>query len=319
MKNSNSDSFISIRPHLEVGVDVAKHNLQIHADGSQQSIPNTERDIRAYLRQLIQEHQILRVTCEATGGYENNLIRTCLRMGIPISLANPLHVKFFARSLGTRAKTDPIDAKLISRFARERNPATVTEQWHVTQQLRDYYRLLSRLNRHRTALLAEIDKYSDSVIKRDIRQEIKSTEKRILKYRQAIDKVVASNQDLLKRRSIMEAVIGVGRHTSNTLLAVMPELGTMDRRRVASLAGLAPHPRDSGQHQGKRVIVAGRKSVRTALYMASLSAVRLNPDFRGHYKHLRSRGKSGRCALIAIARKLLIHLNTLLKPTFSTI
>ncbi len=304
---------------LEVGIDVAKQELQVDAGGRQQTISNSRRAITALLGRLRKEQPSFRVTCEATGGYEHLLLRICLEKGVAVSQVNPLQIKHFARSYGTRAKTDAIDARLLARFGRERNPSCLQQQWLSLQKLREHQRHLDRLIRQRTAMLAELDKYLEASLRNEIRREIRRTESSIQKARTAIDELVEADQHLLERREIMESVTGVGRATSHRLLAHMPELGTLDRRSAASLAGLAPHPQDSGQTTGTRQIGGGRRNVRTALYMAALVAATHNEHLRGYFRQLRARGKSGRVALIAVARKLLIHLNSRLKPLSSTI
>ena len=314
MKTTKPSTF-----RLEVGVDVAKNELQVDAGQYQRPIPNTHRAISSLLSKLCKDHSSLRITCESTGGYENLLIRVCLEKGVAVSRVNPLHVKHFVRSYGTRAKTDRIDARMLARFGRERNPVCLDGSWLALSRLREHQRHLNRLIRQRTALLGEIDKYLDKALRAEIRREIRSTERKIERSRQIMAEMVEADPELLKRREIMEKVSGVGRATSHSLLATMPELGTMDRRRAASLAGLAPHPRESGLSSSPRFIGAGRKEARTALYMAALAATRHNEHLRGYFRQLRARGKSGKVALIAVARKLLIYLNTQLKPLGSTI
>ena len=304
---------------LEVGIDVAKEDLQIHAGQLQQSVNNSRRSISALLRKLLKQQPSLRIICESTGGYEDLLIQICLENGVAISQVNPLHVKHFVRSYGTRAKTDAIDARALALFGSQRNPICLEAKWLSLRKLREHQRHLDRLIRQRTALRGELDKYLERSLLSEIRREIRSCERSIEKTRNTIAEMVEADAELLRRREIMESVVGVGRATSHSLLAHLPELGTLDRHRIASLAGLAPHPRDSGKSKGQRHIGGGRRKVRTALYMAAVAATRHNEHLRGYFRQLRERGKCGRVALVAVARKLLIHLNSQLKPLSSTI
>ncbi|MFT6178447.1 MAG: transposase [Akkermansiaceae bacterium] len=165
-----------------------------------------------------------------------------------------------------------------------------------------------------------LDSYQSSSIKAGIRRDIRNEEKKIGKDEQELSNLVGADSVLKKKREIMTGVIGVGSKTSLALLLQLPELGTTDRKKIVSLAGLAPMHRKSGTVNGKRSVKGGgREAIRTALYMASLSAIRHNPDIRAYYFGLKNRGKKGRVIFIAVARKMLLHLHGLLKNEFSQI
>ena len=298
---------------LEVGVDVAKLKLDIFYTDQFKKIPNKKSAIMEWLRPLKKRCPSLRVSCESTGTYANTLIKACLQLKVPISLLNPTMVKNFIRSEGRFAKTDRIDAKAIAAYASYHKPKCLEEEWLERDVLKQYHRRIEALKQARANNKASLDKYDSADVRADIASDIKSQTRRIERLEAKIDAYIENHSELQQKRQILEAVKGVGRATSNALLLHMPELGSINRRQVSALAGLAPQHNDSGTFQGRRMIKGGRGSVRRCLYMAAVVTATNNEKFKGSYQRLKLRGKPGKVAIIATARKLLIYLNTLLK------
>jgi transposase len=305
---------------LEVGVDVAKSELCASIKNKITSYPNTPAGIKALFAAISKAGGNARITCEATGSYQDLLVRTCLKKGIPISQCDASQIKYYIKSFGQRAKTDPIDARYIADFARDRSPKTLNKEWIKQLDMREQKRRLAFLIKQCAQCKASLDSYQDASIKAEIRRDIKAREKLIAKYELRLTMLVEEDPVLKRKREVMTSVVGIGERTSLALLLQLPELGTTNRRKIASLAGLAPMHKKSGTMDGARTVKGGgRTIVRTSLYMASVSAIRHNPHIRAFYLGLKARGKKGRAIVIAVARKLLIHLNGLLEKEFSGI
>lgn len=298
----------------EVGIDISKAALAVHSDGKRKDHPNTQAGVSKLVTELLAKEGKTRVTCEATGSYGDILILTCLERGLPVSQVNPNRIKHFSLSYGKRAKTDTIDSKHIALYAGERNPPCLGKEWMRSHGLRERHRRLTALIRMRSAQLASIDKFRDKGTIGEIRSLIKIIEKRIAKQTASLLEAVREDETLSAKRAVMEKVEGVGPKTCLSLLIDVPELGSLNRKDVAAVLGLAPHSNESGTFKGKRRVRGGRKKPRTALYMAALSASRCNPQLKPVYDRLVAAGKPAKVALVAVARKLLVYLNTQLKP-----
>jgi len=305
---------------LEVGVDVAKRELCTNIKTKIKSYPNTPAGINSLFATISKTGGSARITCEATGSYQDLLVRSCLKKGFPISQCDASQIKHYIKSFGQRAKTDPIDARYIANFAKDRSPETLGKEWIKQLDMREQKRRLDFLVKQCAQCKASLDSYQDASIKAEIRRDIKTREKLIAKYELKLGKLIEGDAVLKRKREVMISVVGIGERTSLALLLQLPELGTTNRRKIASLAGLAPMHKKSGTMDGARTVKGGgRASVRTSLYMASLSAIRHNSHIRAFYLGLKKRGKKGRAIVIAVARKLLIHLNGLLEKEFSRI
>jgi len=296
------------------GVDVGKHTLVIFESRTQKllEIPNHKTAIKRYLQMQVPYQADTFLVCETTGGYEALLLQTCAESGQTVHRANTFQVKAFIRSLGLHGKTDAIDARALAQYALERCHRLT--QWH---QPNENIKLLKQLMLRRQDLkqMATQEKNrlqapdSNPFIQKTIRAILRSINTQI----QAIDTkmalIVKQNDDLRKKEQIMTEITGVGSQTAYTLLATMPELGTMTRRQTASLAGLAPHPRDSGTATGRRVIKGGRRDVRAILFMAAMSARQHHPELKHFYLRLIQNGKKPIVAITAIMRKLITIIN----------
>ena len=310
----NTQNSTTLNPPVYLGVDVAKRELVLDLLNTIHRFENSSSGIRKLLA-VIARHPACPaalIVCEPSGGYEAQLVFACLDAARPVCMAQPLRVRRFAQSLGLSAKTDPIDARLLSRFGAERKPAVVVS---IDEDRRHLVALLNRRDELLHTFACENNRaehHTDALCRRQHRQLLKLLEKQITDINVAVEKLIASKSSLQSARTLLCQVQGVGPQTSATLLAQLPELGRIGREQISALAGLAPYNRDSGASCKKRFIQGGRSKIRRALYMAAITAARCNPALKPFYLRLRANGKAVKVALIAVARKLLIHLNSLL-------
>jgi transposase len=301
-----------------IGVDVGKENLALHIAASRddQVIPNQIRAIRGVLKQHPQACFVL----EATGGYEMTLVAAALEAGHTVYRVNARRVRAFMESRGILAKTDAIDAKALADYAAAN--ADVMQPFTLPSP---EIKALRQLTRRRDELIAmrtqetnrqQSPDYLDSAdLRADVAAVLKCLARQIESIENKVRQLMAGSPELLQKIGVMTAVKGIGTVTAAKLLAALPEIGTLTGKQIASLAGLAPHPRDSGKKKGYRRTGRGRKDVRPALFMAALSAVRSNADITTFYNRLLENGKKPLQALVAVARKLLVILNAKLRDS----
>jgi transposase len=295
-----------------VGVDVSKAHLDAASDLALERHPNQPSAIAAWLKKLPPDCHLI---VEATGGYERPLVRACHRAGRPISVLNPARVRHFARARGTLAKTDALDAVVLREFGRAFQPKACPEIAPAQQALAELVCARDRLIDLRTQLINSLEHAELALVRQCFRSQLKSLERRLARLEKALLATVESHPELARRFALLTAQPGVALVTATTLLALLPELGCANRNQIAAPGGLAPFNRDSGQKSGPRFTGQGRPRLRRALYLATLSAIRRPGDLADFYRHLRRAGKPAKVALIASARKLLCHLNSLLKPS----
>lgn len=302
---------------LYIGVDVAKLTLAIQFPDHLWSTANTTAGHAALIAKLTPLGSV-HVVCESTGGYERALVLALHAAGIAVSAINARQIRDFARACGRLAKTDAIDATIIRdygcRLQPRPDPAPAPGQPEFAELVRarqDLVALITdEINRREHARLPALVKLSQA------RQ--RHLEKQLAALDALIDAHVAAQADLTAKTQRLQQVSGVGRVTALTVVALMPELGTLRDSEAAALAGVAPMNRDSGQHRGQRHIHGGRAALRRVLYMAALTATVHNPILKAFYKRLRQNGKPAKLALTAVMRKLIILLNRLLKnPAFN--
>ena len=255
-----------------------------------------------------------RVLLEASGGYERNALLAFFEAGLAVVLIQPLRARHFARAVGRYAKTDKIDATMLARMA-----LLVVDEvplWAPTEEaLADLKALVDR----RQSLLTFRDaeekriRLARTIVRDHIKGAVADLTAKIRDLEHRIDVLIAEVTPLASQVAVLETVTGVGRISAASLLVAIPELGTLTRLEVAALAGVAPMNRDSGTWSGQRFIHGGRAHARRSLYMATLAATRWNPIIRERYKLLVSKGKKPKVALVACMRKLLIHLNSLMR------
>lgn len=305
MSNHSEDIF--------VGIDISKKQLDVAVGqvGETWGASNDPTGIHKTVARLQQLHPRL-VVVESTGGLEQPLIRALHRAGIPFALVHPQRVRAFARSLGLLAKTDQIDARLLARFAEAIQPAPTCLPSEDEQ-------LLSALIDRRRQLIdfrtAEINRLVSAhpAVHLSIEQLLQELGEKITELDQQIDQLIASIPAFQNKVEILRTVPGVGPVTSAILVADLPELGQLDRKKIAALVGVAPFNDDSGHRRGKRRIKGGRARVRKVLYMAIISAARFNPVIKSFYEKLLAKGKLKKVALVACIRKLMTILNAMLR------
>lgn len=299
---------------MYVGIDVAKAQLDVAVEGHAgvEQVANDEQGIGRLVQQWQATAPTL-VVVEATGGYELALVGALGAAGLPVVVVNPRQVRDFARATGQLAKTDRIDARVLARFAAVIRP-TVHPLATETQQ--DLEAVLSRRRQLRDMLTAEqmrLAHPATRAVRHSLRKHIAYLERELHATDHDLGELIKASPVWREADDLLQSVPGVGDVTARTLIAGLPELGTLDRRAIAKLVGVAPLNHDSGQHRGQRRIWGGRADIRHVLYMAALVAARRNPVIRAFYQRLRAAGKPPKVALVACMRKLLTILNTILK------
>jgi transposase len=296
-----------------VAIDVSKATLQVQDDKRAFTVENNSTGHRKLLVHLKGCPKPL-VVYEASGGYERELAAFLRKSAIPQAMLNPARVRDFARSEGVRAKTDPIDTRMILAFAKSKALEAIDPP---SQESLDLAALLDRREHLVEQMAREKNRLqnSESLILRSIKRMMKSLEKEIAVIDKAISQLVDSTPLLKSRSQTMQSVKGVGKVTAWTLLAYLTEMDHLDRNKLVALAGLAPFNRDSGKMSGRRSIQGGRAKVRKCLYMAAHTAASCNPVIAAYVQGLRNRGKPYKCAIVAAMRKLLIHLQCLIKKS----
>lgn len=297
---------------LHAGLDVAKLSLQLHLAGQLHSLTNDPKG-HAQLLKLLRPHPGAQIVCEATGGYEQPVVRALQAADVPVSVVEAGRVRYFARAQGQRAKTDPIDAAMLTHYGVTFQPAPTPGLSAPQQRLADVTQRRRQLIHTRTMETNRAEHYTDPLCLRQHRQFKKLLEKQIDQCDQLIAALIAEDAELTRKAKRLEAIPGVGPVVAATVLAEMPELGKLNSQTVAALAGVAPYNRDSGKLTGLRHVSGGRRPVRCALYMAALSAVRHDRILKDFYQRLRTAGKKPLVALTACMRKLVILMNNLLK------
>ena len=295
------------------GIDVGKAQLDVSvAEGPVRGFANNTTSITALVRWL-QRAGVTVVVCEPTGGYERQVVHRLQATPLPVVVAHPNKVRAFARACGEEAKTDRLDAQVLSRFgtvfALEGTPAPSPERALLQDVLRRRQQLVDqRVQEHN-----RLDKGLSVDAKRSVARHLRWLDKEIKRLDQEYQAALQRSQRLQQRAQLLGSMRGVGELTAATLTAFLPELGQLSSKALTALAGLAPWSRDSGQQRGYRAIRGGRSVVRRALYLAALSAVRHDNSLRSFYHGLRQRGKPGKVALVAVMRKMLLHLNAIVR------
>lgn len=302
---------------LYVGVDVSKIHLDIHINNIENGniqLENTKSGIEGLMKTLqdLQQkgHNICLVICEATGGYEKVLSIMLQTSGLPIHVVHPNKVRNFAKATGKFAKTDKIDAKILSEFARVFKPDAGTAA--LTSELEELQALLIRRQQLLDEKIREnnrLDKHLLDILRDSIEKHMMWLKNELKEVERLIEQHLELHDSIKRSVTLLTSVPGVGMLTAISILTGLPKLGHLEDKKLATLVGVAPLNRDSGRIVGKRYIKGGRGSVRKSLYMAAVASVRFNPDMKIFYQRLRSKGKAAKVALTAVVRKLVILLN----------
>lgn len=300
--------------NIFVGIDVAKHRLDVavRPSGDVFAVERNGAGLADLCEKLLALGPAI-VAIEATGGFEEIAAAGLAGAGLPLVVVNPAQIRSFAKAIGQRAKTDPIDAAVIAHFAEatkpEIRPLPDEETRHLSELVARRRQIVEMIGAER---------------QREKRAALKTTRKSIARIVTALQKeldemdgdigtAIRASPVWCEREDLLVSVPGVGKIISRTLIAEMPELGNLDRKEIAALAGLAPYTRQSGTWRGKSFIGGGRTRVRTALYMGAMNAKRWNPALKAFFDHLVAAGKPKKVAIIAVARKLLTILNAILR------
>lgn len=296
-----------------VGIDVSKDRLDVHVrPGDEAFFVRRDGDGIVALVERLKPLRPAAIAVEATGGFETVVAAGLAGAGLPVVVVNPAQVRAFANALGKRAKTDPIDAAVIARFVEATAPVIRSLPDEAT-------RLLADLVARRRQIVAMIgaerqrEKRAPARIRRSIQRLVKALEKELASLDSDIDDAVRGSPAWAAKEDLLASVPGIGKTIARTLIAELPELGSLDRRQVAALVGLAPWTRQSGQWRGKSFIGGGRAAVRAALFMGALVAARHNPVLKAFRDKLIDAGKPKLVAIVATARKLVTILNAVIR------
>jgi transposase len=295
-----------------VGMDVAKATLQVHLQGRQIQFQNDaagHTQLCKKLGGLSHPH----VICEATGGYEDAVARAFAGAQIPVSVVNPAQVRYSAQAQGKRAKTDPLDAALLTDYGQRFQPEATPPVGAVQRQLEELTLWLSQTIQAQAIAKNQAEHQTNAFVCEQHQQRLAHYQAQIQQVEAQIQDLLQQDQVLAQRVQCLDGIVGVGPRTAWLVLAHLPELGRLNRQTVAALAGLAPWPADSGEVKGARHIRGGRHEVRRALYMSALAAARSNPVLKAFYQRLIARNKPAKVVLTAVMRKLLVHMNSELK------
>ncbi len=297
-----------------VGIDVSKDTLEVHCrpGGLAFQVSRDPAGLDALVTQLVPLEPVL-IALEASGGFESVVTARLSVALLPVVVVNPVQVRQFARAVGKRAKTDPIDAAVIAHFAEATNPPVRELPDEATRALNALLTRRRQIIEMSVAERQRLGQAASAALKQSIQRLIKALQHELRELDREIGDTVKRTPAWREKENLLRSVPGIGPVISRTLIAAMPELGQLDRRQVASLAGVAPFTRESGKWKGKTFIGGGRSDVRQMLYMGALTATRHNPELAAFYDRLMAAGKAPNQAIIAVARKLLVILNAILR------
>jgi transposase len=300
----------SVNEKICAGIDVSKLQLDVHVtSGRAWSCPNQEGDFAELARQLKAEGVEL-VVMEASGGYEGAVAASLDAAGLAVVVTNPRQVRDFAKACGKRAKSDRIDAQVLARFGQKIEPQVRPLKDEQTRELQAF---LQRRAQILDMLVAERQRLSMALpsVRTDIREHIKFLVRRLKDADRDLDELIRKTPIWREQEKLFAPVKGIGPQTLRTLCASLRELGSLNRKQIAALVGVAPYDCDSGQFKGKRFCTGGRAAVRSTLYMATVTALTHNPVIRAFYQRLTNAGKPKKLAITACMRKLLTILNAM--------
>jgi transposase len=297
-----------------VGIDVSKDWLDVAFSGGRSGlrVANDAKGHEAMVKAVTESTPML-VVLEATGGYQRAAAAALAAEGLPVAVVNPRQVRDFAKATGILAKTDRIDAAVLARFAQTIRPDVRPLADPERQSFADLVVRRRQLVLMRDAEKNRLGQSQDTRVLRSVRAMVRAIEEQIAALDEELGERIKKSPVWQHKVDLLKSVKGVGDQTARVLVAELPELGSLSRQRIASLAGLAPFSNDSGTFRGQRSIRGGREGVRRALFMATLAGIRYNPVIREYYQRLVAGGKRKKVALIAAARKLLVILNAIIR------
>ena len=296
-----------------VGIDVCKERLDVylHPFGAGFAVANDAGGWRCLRSRLARLAPAL-VVMEATSKYHRAVHRRLDAVQIPVAVVNPLRARLFAEARGRLGKTDAIDSRMLALMAEQLSPEPTAPLSPAAEALQELVRARACAVAERTATGQRRDIAATAFLRRELARAIASLERHVARLEAEIGRIVRADPDMARRREVLLSIPGIGPVTAITLIAGLGELGRCSDKQVASLAGLAPHPRDSGARQGQRRTGGGRAELRSSLYMAAVAAIRSNPDLKAFHQRLTDNGKPFKVAITAVMRKLLILANSLI-------
>ena len=299
-------------PDSTVGVDISKTHLDVHVvpAGKAARFPNDAAGFKALIAWI--ELPVRCVTYEPTGLWHRAFEEALLEAGLPLVRVNPLQARRFAQAIGQRAKTDAVDARVLAQMGAALDLRPTEASSAVQRALEELQVARDALVKDRTAALNRQKQVRHRLLKQQNKNRLAQLDRHLAAIDTEIGKRLAEDERLARRTEILTSIPGVSRVTAAGLLTQMPELGRLDAKAVASLAGLAPVTRQSGAWQGRSFIQGGRARARRLLYMPALAAICYNPDLRAKYGQLVAQGKPRKVAVVAVMRKLLVLANVLL-------
>lgn len=302
-----------MKSEIYVGVDISKGALDVvvRPTGEYYRVENDEKGIDQIRTHLLELRPKL-VVMEATGGYERELAIALYVVGLAVAVVNPRRVRDFAKAMNMLAKTDRVDAGVLALFGEKVAPEARGMPEAETRELDALATRRQQLVEMRTAEKNRMGVAAGKQ-KPGIQEHIGYLDQQIGGIQEELEALITKNPGWQVRDELLRSVPSVGPRTSEMLISRLPELGQLTSKKIAALIGVAPYPRDSGMYKGQRRIWGGRADVRTAMYMATISAVRCNPVIKAHYQQLRARGKLPKVAIVACMRKLLVILNAMVK------
>lgn len=297
-----------------IGIDVSKEWLDIAWSDARtgQRRENQPTAVAELARELAAQPPTL-IVLEATGGYERLVVASLLAAGLPVAVVNPRQARDFAKATGRLAKTDALDAQSLALFAQAVRPPVRTLPDEKCLELQEMVARRRQLVQARTAESNRLQQAHAPRVRRSIQAVIRFLDEQLDELEKQLQQAIEGSPAWQAKADLLKTVPGVGDQTARTLIAQLPELGSISRQQVAALVGVAPLNRDSGTMRGQRSTCGGRADVRATLFMACLAAVRHNPRLRAHYQKLLAAGKRKKVALVACMRKLIILLNAMLR------
>ena len=306
-----TESSAGISNGLVAGIDVSKSRMDASVGGGGvHPFANDAEGIAAALEWLAEQGVGL-VVCEPTGGYEEPLVRSLRQAGLPVHLAHPNKVRAFAQASGRWAKTDRLDAQILSRYGQVFASQEISQPEPEREEVQALLRRRRQLVAQRVQELNRLDRAWNPAVRASAQRHIDWLDREIEALDQAYREALESSEELSRRADLYRSVPGIGELTAAILVADLPELGQGQGKGLCSLAGLAPWSRDSGKQRGYRAVRGGRSAVRRALYMTARSTIRRPGEMRTFYQGLRQRGKPGKVALVAVMRKLLLQIHAI--------
>lgn len=300
-------------PPVNVGVDVGKSQLDVYLLERDRllTVPNDDQAIAALISRL-SRYRLDRIVIEATGRLEQPFVRAALAKGLPVIVVSPLRIRRFAGAIGQLAKTDEIDARLIAHFAATLKPVAHPVCDEKSQIIKDLV-----VRRRQLTSLRTMEKNRRQIMPHDLRSSmdriIQAIDEELVALEALIDQAVEQHTAWRHKRDLLTSMPGIGRSIASSLIGDMPELGSLNRRQIGALTGVAPFNRDSGRLKGKRRIRGGRAHSRTALFLGAMVAIRFNPAIKRFYDRLLQAGKHKKVALTACIRKIVTTLNAMLR------